>query len=283
MAFKKISVEGVPLTLQLAREFAALPPLPGERDVKPARLQFLEARLRDGRFDGPTWARGHCRADGKTYRLDGQHSSKLLASLPEGLPFPEGLLVTINTYEFDSIEMDGAPLFNLFNHPRSNRTNEDAVGIYRAAAAAELREIPKPLLSDLAAGVGEYNKGLPPETAWLLQARDRPSYFVHRKEYEQFALWATRFTEVKNAVFLRRAPIVAEMLSNWLHDGDRATEFWDYVLRENHPEPDHETRQVAETFREWITAVKKRRNADYRKKASRTWNNFLKEARLALV
>jgi hypothetical protein len=52
-----------------------------------------------------------------------------------------------------------------------------------------------------------------------------------------------------------------------------ANEFWSYVTRENHPESDHETRELARLFNEWKNRAAKPQ-AEYRKKAALYWKRF---------
>jgi hypothetical protein len=277
MAFTKVKVEGVPLSVELANEFAALSPLPGERDERDQRREYLERHLRNGTSGGPCWARGRCLSDGSVYRLDGQHSSKLLSNLPPDIAFPTGLLVTIDDWEFDTLEQDGPAVFNLFNHPKSARTNEDAVGIYRARAKV-LNDISKPFLVKVGDGIAEYERGR--DGGMVLVPRERGSYFLLSDQYRDFTLWIGRFRTTKNAAFMKRPALVAEMLADWLYSSEHATEFWQYVLTESHPEADHETRALAEQFRQW-SMQKKYKGADYRKRAASVWKHYLREVRVA--
>jgi len=281
--FKKISVEGVPLTRDFVQSFAALPALPGEREVKPARLEYLLLQLRDGRFCGPDWAIGWCLDTQTEYRLDGQHTGGkdgLLNHLPADVPFPEGLLATVARYEFESIELDGAALFNLFNHPKSARTNEDVMGLYRASQIT-LTGFSRKFLVAVGNGVAEYEKGLKASGAsdtWILSPRERGIYFSNpaRTEYVQVAEWLAGFSAAKNAGFLNRPAIVAEMIKHWMTNASAANQFWSYVFSENHPEPDHHTRTLAQTYREW-GRQKKYKPFQYRSKAATAWKHYLRE------
>jgi len=271
--FTKTHVTGVPLTLELAQSFVNLTPLPGERDQKPKRIDFLLRCLRDHTFDGPSWARGRCATDGQTYRLDGQHSSAMLVSLSRlapDVPFPDGLLVTVTDYEFGSISEDGAALFDIFNHPQSSRTNEDAMGFYRAHTVP-LHDIATRTLVKIAGGIREHQKALgkhgmvyPPRSIGLYWKEPR---------FEQFASWAATFEDTKNRGFLAKPGIVAEMFGDWSEHPALAEEFWAYVFYENHPEAEHETRELAQTYRE-MQIKRKHRTADYRKRAATAWRHF---------
>lgn len=271
--FRKIESNSQPLTLELAKEFVALKPVPGERELRPPRLHYLAVQLRDGTFGGPNWSRGIDRETGQLYRLDGQHSSNLLADLPSGLTFPEGLLVTIDTYEFDLVE-DTAAVFDLFNHPKSARTSEDAMGIYRARIPA-FADLERNFLLKVANGIAEYEKTQ--EQGVLYEPRKRGLYFTHYPKFEKFAIWCEEFNSYKNDDFLNKAVIVAEMCHHFLLDQPRATEFWRLVFSENHPEVDHETRILAQTFREWSMVPKKYRPDQYRSRSKTAWKHYLRE------
>jgi hypothetical protein len=271
MAFKKISVTGIPLTVELAQEFANLQPMPGERDVKPGRIQFLAQLLRDATFDGPEWARGDC-GEGGMYRLDGQHTSHLLAnleSLAPGVAFPAGLLVTLTEYQFDSVENDGPPLFDKFNHPKSSRTNEEAMGVYRARRRS-LSEIPNRMLSKIAAGILEQQRGIKNGVVYSPRAL---GLYWKNDQFTHFAEWCASYETTKNSGFLSQRGIVAEMFADWREDHTLAEEFWDFVFRETHPDADHETRTLAETYRD-MAIKRKHRTVDYRKRAITAWKHF---------
>src|SRR5438128_1595842 len=125
-------VERPQLTVEYATEFSVMTPLPGERECKRSRVEFLTNLMRQQRFMSPIWAAGDEHATGRRYRLDGQHSSYALSHLPSGVPFPEGLSVILLIFEFDSVAQDGMDLFEYFNNPRSTRNNVDLMGLWRA-------------------------------------------------------------------------------------------------------------------------------------------------------
>lgn len=270
MGYRKIAVKGQPLTRALAHEHATLAPMPGEREVRPTRLTFLRVLLQDGAFAGPDWHRGLCVADGQMYRLDGQHTSHLLSTIPDGETFPEGLLATVTTWEFDSLA-DAAPLFDVFNHPKSSRSNEDAMGVYRAQLPVEA--INRKLLVAISHGIADWERSRKDGKGWNLDPRHRGLYFGV-PEYATFAGWTAEFAAYRNVAFLNRSAIVAEMLATWKSDPAKATEFWTYVMRESHPDPDDSTRELADVFKSWLQK-RSRPNADFRRKAARAWRHFM--------
>jgi hypothetical protein len=268
--FKKLFSESVPLTPAVAQAHADLAPMPGERAIRQSRLKFLLAALDDGRFAGPDWHVGIYVPTGERYRLEGQHSSRMLASLPAER-FPANLVLTMTTWEFETWE-EAADLFDIFNNPRSVRNNEDAMGIYRAQMPG-ISNIDRAVLVHVANGICEWESGRG-DQGTVLPPRRRGLYF-YDEENQAFAVWVDRFSECKNASFLRRQGVMAEMLVDWRVSADEATAFWEYVLRESHPDPDDVTRELAETYRMWLTK-RNRSNQEFRQKAARAWKVFVR-------
>lgn len=279
MSFLKTNVDGIPLTQDFLTEFCKLPQMPGERVLRPKRIMFLLGKLRSGKFVGAEW---HVAIDRETeikYRVDGHHSSVMLSTLPSDVPFPTGLLMSLTTYECDSLGEDGADIFNLFNNPESVRNNDDAMEMYRARVT-EVSAIESRLLGKIAMGIIEYNKEMAnkgSKSAVVYKSRNSGLYWEN-PTMVQFACWAAAFNETKNAAFLARSPIVTEMFVDWQSNTDHATEFWELVFKESHPEPDHHTRELADTFKSWLSEKKHKQN-DYRKKAATAWKHFLRENR----
>jgi len=277
--YRKVSVDSLPLTPELAAEFAALPPLPGERDIRLARRMYLLVQVQRGKFSGPDWADGRCLSTGQIYRLDGQHSSDMLTTLPNGTAFPTDLLATITHYEFDSMG-DAADVFNLFNNPRSVRNNADMMGTY-AAQVPDLEGYARDFLVDVANGFYEYElkrHAAKAKDAVLLPSRERGIYFMvpNRPDFLELTHWLATFREQKNASFLHRSIIVADMLTHHAAEAAIADAFWQLVFSESHPDPYDETRMLAEWFREQL-AVSAKPKLDmkaFRRKTAIAWKRF---------
>ena len=89
-----VEVRLVPLTLALAKTFAAKPGLPGERPLRENHVAFLNKERDEDRFMGPTWSEVLDESTGLTYRVNGQHSSTMLSRVSEDT-FPRELVVAI--------------------------------------------------------------------------------------------------------------------------------------------------------------------------------------------
>lgn len=129
--------------------------VPGERDLKNARLKFIAALLFDGLFNRCEWGVCHCKEDGKDYRVNGQHSAhqlrRVLNGELESKVFPEGVPVTLTKYECDN-KRDLIDVFDQFDQHQSSRSADDKLGIYMAQYQ-DLAGIDKKLVSKVLTGV----------------------------------------------------------------------------------------------------------------------------------
>jgi hypothetical protein len=271
--YRILDVQVTPCTQEAAKTHAALTGLPGEREVKTARMKFLRGLLDGGRFGSPSWARGRCLADGVMYRLDGQHSSHMLAELDDA-EMPRGLMIQQATWEFDTLA-EAANLFNLFNNPRSVRSNEDVMGIYQAAVGPALQGYSRKFL--VAAGKAiharESDKWDNDEPALgPFGPREHGLYFQFPAAVEA-ARWLSQFRGTKHQSWLSTAVIAAEMLRQWETDPALATVFWTYVFTESHPDPKHETRLLADIYHDYHQHGRK---PQYKAKALKAWKEFVK-------
>lgn len=279
MYFKK-STRIEPLTPELAKEIAAMPGLPGERELRPARLKFLRSHIKDRSFVGPNWAIAVGDKTGETFRINGQHSSNLLASL-EPEEFPDGLNVTIDVYEFTDFDTDAAGLFNLFDHPRSARTDTDFMGIFRARHE-EFVGMDNAFLVKIASGI-DANIRMRVEKAEggaktqlygeLLPHREHGNYFEN-KQYRQFAVWLYQWRNTTHFAFVGRNGVTSEILEDWRASVEFATEFWSYVFRENHPDPEHESRELVRELQALVMKPKKVAADEWQKKTRKYWSRF---------
>jgi len=272
MAVKKVGSQLEVLTKELAQQFSSMEPLPGERDPKPGRILFFQKHLKEGTFIDPTWSKGICKADGKEYRLDGQHSSWMLANLDLAEPFPE-LMVTIQIYEFDSIAGDSATLFDIFDNPASVRTDIDIMGIFKAPYM-ELKDIPKKFLDQVAKGIRFQQRELT-ANGEVFQRRSKGVYFKH-EVYRNFAVWLYQFHASKHDWMISKDGIVAEIVNDYQYNPQLAYDFWSQVFFESNPDPDHITRDLSTTLKDWTRATKKKTALQFQKMTKKSWDTYRK-------
>jgi len=266
--FTKTNVTLEHCTQDFAKSFAAMPALPGERAIRSARLKYLDECRKAGRFISPTWAVVIEQATGTRYRVNGQHSSKMLADCPAE-EYPAGLLVTVEEYTSDDILHDGVEIFEVFDSPRSARTNEDVMNLYRSGYP-ELANVSSAFCVHIASGIAMFEKGR--KDGMLYEPRKRGLY-LETPSYRDFILWAVAFEDSHHGWLFGKPGVVAEMIANRQSDPRDADEFWRLVLTEAHPDPDHETRELTRTLREWASKPRVRQER-FRKEAAKQWRRY---------
>lgn len=272
--FSKTNVTLENCTLEFAKEFATMAPLLGERPLKANHVAFLSHHIKDGTFASPTWAVVVDATTGTRYRANGQHSSTALAALtPEEFTaaFPAGLLVTIEEYNSDHLDTDGFLIFNLFDHPKSLRSNTDVMGLHRAHHP-DLAEVDVNLLVHLGNGLAFFNATR--DGGMELAPRDRAMYYLD-PSCRQFALWAAPYHASRHAWLFKKPGVVAEMYNDIVVlDEPDAKRFWELVLTESHPDPEHETRELSHTLREFTEKQKTVPQTRFRKEAAKYFRRF---------
>jgi hypothetical protein len=258
------------LTLDLAKQFAALPGLLGERPLRDARVTYLNHERENGRFIDPAWAVVLESATGTRYRVNGQHSSTMLSRLAPA-DFPTGLMVTIEEYTTTDLATDAMHLFNLFDHPRSARTNTDVMGLYRAAYP-ELGPVDLSLLVSICNGIAQSQTTQPTANRETYPPRDRGTY-LRRSDVREFVLWAHQYAGAMHHWMFGKAGIVAEMFLDMQIDKATAQTFWGLTLDESHADPDHESRELSRNLKD--LAPKPRVGQDrLQKEAAKFWRRY---------
>jgi hypothetical protein len=291
---KKMDVTLKPLTPETLTEFERAKPLPGERPLNPTRLRQLLQLIVADDFYGVDWHVAIDEETGELYRTDGQHTAALLRQLlntdrsdpahADDPPFPEGLLATVTTWRFTSVSEDASDLFNMFNNPMSVRTNTDMLAVFRAQFP-DLAEQPLPLLHSLLGGVAHAFKELNssiivgfagPHLA--IPQRRFNGMLLYHEGVRRFVIWAAQFADSRNRHFLKKAGIVASVLENWIEDSTDATPWWTLVLNESHPDPDDDSRDLAEQLKRLAGGPRKSFSEDFHTKCSRAWRKRRKAA-----
>jgi hypothetical protein len=161
--FSKTNVTLESCTQDRAKEFATMPALEGERELNPSRLAFLDGHRKAGTFSDPAWAVVIDKATGQKFRINGDHSSNMLAKCPPA-EYPVGLMVTIEEYTTDDLTHDAFLLFDLFDHPRSARTNVDVMGLHRAHYP-DLKAVDAKLCLALCNGIAMFEASKPKDSS----------------------------------------------------------------------------------------------------------------------
>lgn len=212
-----------PLDAELARRFRDMEPSPTERDLNAGRLKYLRAQADAGLLIPFNWATATL--NGRTVRMNGQHSSAMLCDLIEAGAFPEGLRVHLDEYEVDG--PDGlALLFRQFDSRKSGRTAADVAGAYQGLHP-QLQDVNKAVAKLGVEGIvwqRKHVEGLP------VDGGDDVYSLFGNEQYHPFLRWLNDVFSIKTPE-LRKQQVVSAMFATWEANRDEAKKFWDQVAR----------------------------------------------------
>ena len=247
MAWTQKEVKIVDISPKYVEWFHHLPRLKGDRDFESPsgrkRVAWLNGLLRTDQFHSPKWAIAHL--DGKVYRVDGGHSSKMLLQT-DGV-FPPDLQAVLQIFDCDT-ERDLVDLYTIFDSKRSARTAADKAKAH-AALETGLADIRPTWILKCVAGVLCHRNG-----GITRKMSDEANMQVIHDE-PRFIGWAVEYVKTR---WLSRSGVVACMFRSYLASKRIATEFWNFVVEESHPKPRNATRTLARFLQE----VASTKNAD---------------------
>ena len=267
------------LTKEVAVKHSTMTPLPGERELKPSHMEYLESLVRDGLFTTCYWIVVWDKKTGKLHRVDGQHSSTMLARLPAEL-FPAGIQVVMTTYVSDDLEADTPALFEMCNNPHSVRNNADKMGFYRSSYK-ELAMIPSRFLVQVAAGYHYYLRASAVKNGHnpkMWDTRNHGQYLNDAPPLRSFSLWlykwekaAAEGNKVPNRWIISKPGIVSVVYESWKTDPKIATEFWGHVMLDDHPSRDDVSRELSRILNKWRVGSEKKSQNMYHRQSSNAW------------
>jgi hypothetical protein len=220
--FKLVDSQTVDLTPDLAITFSTMPASVSERDLKPKRLDYLKDRLLSGHAISFNWARAKVVDTGEVFRVNGHHSSNMLAGLNGA--FPAGLKVHIDDYEVEHKEAL-ALLFRQFDSRVSARTIDDISGVYQGLQAG-LAGVTKNVARKAIEGIAWYKDKIvgfdPPK------GDDRYNFFFDQGLHP-FILLAGQVCSIKTPEFT--LPVMGAMFGTWEREPTWAETFWNDVAK----------------------------------------------------
>lgn len=233
------------VTKKLAEEFATMEPAPHDRPLSERRLQVYQRMLEKGEFRPVTWASALCKETGDVYRVNGKHTSTMLAGLEKTPEF----YVTIEEYECETLE-DVAKLYATFDSSMQSRTAKD-IYLSFAATVPALAAVPSNFIISSIAGIAIHKLGLQnnataAERAELILDHDNfPVWLAQRIETAQTTWKETGVKGKQKCAHVLRSPVIAAMFGSFEKSRKDATEFWDLVLNETGKSPGTPDRKLA--------------------------------------
>jgi len=213
--------ETLPLTKEVAQAFNDMKASPTERELDTKRVKHLREKADAGLLTPFSWSQAVI--NGETVRMNGQHSSTMLAEMNG--EFPDGLKVHIDTYEVS--EPAGlARLFRQFDDRKSSRTTADVSGAYQGLFQ-DLDDVPRLSAKVAIEGVTWFRRvieGVPTKSGddiYDIFSQTGLHGFIH---YVGNTL-STKTREIK------RSHVIAAMYATFAANETVSREFWDHVAR----------------------------------------------------
>lgn len=250
--FRLLTADVVDLTPDVLKEFRGLDASATERELDKTRVKYLNDKVIDGLAVSFRWATA--KLNGKTIRINGQHSSIMLEQMLSTLgQMPPGLKVLREHFEVRDLD-SVALLFQQYDARGSSRDVADIAGVYQAIHD-ELNEIPRPIgrlaieayvwfqrsvqqLPNIPVGDGVYtlfgDHGLYPYIKWLAEL-----HTVKTKELKNKAVMAAAFGTFET-------------------NERGARDFWDSVSRGGDPDEEDQPESVLDKWLIEMTDPKKR-------------------------
>lgn len=225
MSFEMISKpKVVKATPALAKRFAEMEAIRGDRPIKPRLSATIRREIQEGRFRTTEWSTYLCEADGKTYRVNGKHTSNILASMNGD--FPKDLSILLTEFKGPDIET-GAALYETFDPRNSARSGPDINHAY-AAANPRLDGVSRRLICNCCTAIA-YNEYEDNMSTWTTPGSRARACLTK----DDFILWLNELVEGKpqnkDAAILLRSSCVAAIYRSYLKAKGPAFEFWKAV------------------------------------------------------
>lgn len=230
--------KNVAVTRTLAAEWRDLTPAPADRPLSAARIAVYRKLVSMGLFrPSVEWAKAHCAENGGLFRVNGKHTSTLLADLDQ---MPDGMTANVQEYQCDTMD-DVARLYSTFDSRDTTRTAND-VTLAFAAVDEDLSKIGLRVVSLAVTGIALHRHG--PRYASDTRPAERAEALLD-PTCKQFVLWLDGIFSGKRTRHIQRGGVVAAMFGTWLRCRKDATAFWVAVVDETGATPGAPDRRLA--------------------------------------
>lgn len=219
--FQLVKSEVRDLTPRLTQEFCEMEASPTERELNPQRVKHLREKADAGLLVTFHWSVANF--NGKRLRMNGQHSSTMLAGLDGN--FPKGLKVHVDEYEVTD-SGDLATLFRQFDDKKSSRSTNDVAGAYQGLHQ-ELRDIPRTSAKLAVDGISWYQRAVEGDAS--RGGDDAYTRFGDQRVWP-FIKWIGEIFSIKTPE-LKRPAVVGAMYATFISNEKISRTFWDKVAR----------------------------------------------------
>jgi hypothetical protein len=264
--FKHIGSETKEVTHDLAAEFSKMTASVTERDLDPKRVTYLKSVVLGGTALPFIWARAKVAGEKEYYRVNGHHSSTMLASLNGELP--EGLVAHIDDYEVATLQ-DLPLLFRQFDSRKSARSTADISGAYQMIVP-ELRNAGRIAARKAIEGVAWFDNRI---IGANTPTGDDVFVLFNQPKYHDYIHMVDRIYSAKTPEFT--LPVLGAIYGTFEKSASEAETFWTDVSKGG---GSHDERHPSTVLDAWLLAAK---GADKKPKPMEvyracviTWNAF---------
>lgn len=252
--------------LRMAEKHASMQHSPTERDLDPKHVEELARRIKAGLAIPFCWAT--VKYNGKTFRMNGQHSSNAMMAAGEGLP--DKVVIHFDQYEADTPE-GMAVLFRQFDSRISSRTPLEVAGAYQGLVIA-LEKVNRKHGKMGVEGIAWYQRSI--EKLPVQNGDDLYEMFL-KPVYHPFLRWLDEVLSIKTPE-LKHKPIIGAMYATYITSESGAQEFWSHVAKGNLTDDDDPRSVLSATLVEIKEAkgVERPAPAEFYAKCVKAWNAF---------
>jgi hypothetical protein len=114
----------------------------------------------------------------------------------------------------------------------------------------------------------------------VVYPKRRKGVYFENQVNREFAVWLFQFVGSKHDWLISKEGVVGEIFADYQYNPVLAGDFWKQVFEESNPDPDHVTRDLSSTLKDWARSVKKKTAIQFHKQAKKTWDAYRKLAEL---
>lgn len=252
-----VSKKEVPLTLELARQFANMERSPGECEYSPSHVNWLKQKFYEGLLYAPTWGLYRSKGSTVSVRVNGQHSSSMYCQLPKE-DFPKGATVTMHEWEGDKHD-DLVECFQQYDQSNVSRASSDTYWAHRA----QFPELVK-VESLTRTKLGVIVDGLSYFYSRVMRVRKCTTPNEKGKLIAVHPDFVAAVSPIVDSKLLKGRSVIAAMLATHIKSGAALDKFWTAVRDGSNPDPEHPTRKLGDLLKEVVGMTKEKRLAQYR-------------------
>jgi len=237
MSIKYLSAPAtVLITPALASEFQSMTSCPRERPLLKSRLDRLREEGEVGIFHAMVWSSVHCLETKTTYRINGHHTSTVLASWVGALP---RAYATVERWQCDTLK-EVAKLWSQRDQSESVRSKSD-VNLAYAGSVPELANIPKHTVNLVVSAVALADFGFRSRSGGAGSRAER----IVDKNVINFTIWFDAIVgSCVDGRYLKRVPVVRAMYVTYNKSANDADVFWKEVRDASNPDNESPSRKL---------------------------------------